>query len=101
MLYLMMDKASDGYFVKVGQAKRPKERRKAYTTHNPTAIMRSTCAGTDTEERHCHKILEQLGTKVGKGEWYRVPLPIFNKLYLNGMNYFYPKKKAHDKEYFD
>ena len=68
MLYLMMDKASDGYFVKVGKAKRPKERRKAYATHNPTAIMRSTCAGMDTEERHCHKILEQLGIKVGKGE---------------------------------
>lgn len=101
MIYLMMDKSNGQYFVKVGKAKRLVERRRAYKTHNPTAIMRSACAGMTGEENACRRQLEKIGERIDGTEWYRVPLPIFNKLYLEGMGYFYPKRNIHDKEYFE
>ena len=72
MLYLMMENSNGKYYVKVGEASRPKERRKAYKTHNPTAIMRSTCAGKKAEEKAARLILDKLGTRVQGSEWYEV-----------------------------
>lgn len=45
MLYLMMDKSDKEYLVKVGFSDREvklRNRRKAYYSYNPRAIMRST-----------------------------------------------------------
>jgi hypothetical protein len=101
MLYLMMEKSNGKYFVKVGQSRSLVQRRRVYKTHNPGAIMRSACAGTEAQERQCRRRLDQCGIRVDGSEWYRVPLPIFNALYLNGMGFFYPNRKTYDKEYFE
>lgn len=92
MLYLMMENSNGKYYVKVGEASRPKERRKAYKTHNPTAIMRSTCAGKKAEEKAARLILDKLGTRVQGSEWYEVNEKIYNEFYNKGLAIVRPKQ---------
>ena len=61
-----------------------------YQTHNPSAIVRSTCAGMRPQENQCHKILYGLGQKVKGSEWVEVSDELFQELYQKGMGYFYP-----------
>lgn len=94
MLYLMLDKRGTEYYAKVGLAKRPKERRRAYATHNPCAIMRSTCAGTGNEEMLCQSRLSQMSIcRIGSTEWYEVDKRTFDHLYNYGMGALRPKQQ--------
>lgn len=94
MLYLMLDKREKQYYAKVGLAKRPKERRRAYATHNPCAIMRSTCAGTGNEETICQSKLSQMSiARIGSTEWYEVDKQTFEYLYTYGMGALRPKQQ--------
>lgn len=94
MLYLMLDKRNNQFFAKVGMAKRPSERRRAYSTHNPCAIMRSTCAGTGNEENLCRSALSKRSIRrIGSTEWFEVTEEVFTLLYENGMGFLRPKQK--------
>jgi hypothetical protein len=94
MLYLMLDKRENHYYAKVGLAKRPKERRRAYATHNPCAIMRSTCAGTGNEEAICKTRLSKISmARIGSTEWFEVDGKTFEQLYENGMGELRPKQQ--------
>ena len=94
MLYLMLDKRNNQFFAKVGLAKRPKERRRAYSTHNPCAIMRSTCAGTGAEELRCREVLGRYSLRrLGSTEWFEVDEKTFNLLYKKGMGLLRPNQK--------
>ena len=88
MLYLMMDKSNNT--VKVGYSDRGnvKHRRRAYKTHNPLAIMRSTCAGNTTLERKCQKQLEEMGQRIKGTEWFIVDDWTFTHLSVRGMGAF-------------
>lgn len=94
MLYLMLDKRENQYYAKVGLAKRPRERRRAYATHNPCAIMRSTCAGMGNEEAICQNKLSQMSIcRIGSTEWYEVDKRTFEYLYTYGMGALRPKQQ--------
>ena len=86
MLYLMMNK--------VGLSDRPaklRQRRSSYRSHNPRAIMRSSCAGNTAEERSCHYSLSAAGgSRILGTEWFAVSQELFNELYNKGMGYFKP-----------
>lgn len=92
MLYLMMEKSNDKFFVKVGESRSPKTRRKTYKTHNPTAIMRSTCAGTASAEKASRVVLDKLGKRLEGSEWYEVNEAVFNKFYLEGLKVVRPNQ---------
>lgn len=91
MVYLMMDKHGSTNLVKVGRASHIPQRRASYRTHNPLAIMRSNCAGTSSAEFKCHEILNQVGKRIPRTEWWIVSDEIFAQLYKEGMGYFFPK----------
>ena len=92
MLYLMMDKHDDFYLVKVGLSRDVSKRRRQYRTHNPLAIMRSECAGTEQREAQCHSKLIEWGAKRVNGtEWFYVSEELFKQIYKEGMGAFFPK----------
>lgn len=93
MLYLMMDQKKKCNLVKVGESRQLNNRRSNYKSHNPFAIMRSTCAGTENEEYKCHCILYKIGQRVPGTEWFIVSDVVFEMLYQQGMGYFFPEKK--------
>lgn len=94
MLYLMLDKRGEQYFAKVGLAKAPSRRRSAYKTHNPCAIMRSTCAGTESAENSAHYTLGRSAIRRVNGtEWFEVSAEVFAELYEKGMGYIRPNQK--------
>ena len=93
MLYLMMDQKKNCNLVKVGESRKVNDRRSNYKSHNPFAIMRSTCAGTEYEEAKCHSMLYRLGQRVSGTEWFIVSDEVFAMLYREGMGYFYPENK--------
>jgi hypothetical protein len=93
MLYLMMNKVNDKYLVKVGETSNIETRRRAYKSANPYAIMRSTCAGTEDEEKAAHRLLATMGTKVkGTDEWFEVSNEVFEEFYQKGMGKVRPKQ---------
>ena len=82
MLYLMMDNLANSHLVKVGYSDGTKtlsKRRKSYYSHNPKAIMRSTCAGSRDMENACHQTLSELGIRISGTEWFEVPEFLFNQ----------------------
>ena len=97
MLYLMMNKSNNKCLVKVGYSDGPanlKTRRKSYYGYNPTAIMRSSCAGSREMEKACRVLLTEMqGVRITGTEWFVVPEQIFNTLYREGMGLFRPKHK--------
>lgn len=94
MLYLMLDKRGTDYYAKVGLAQNPKKRRGNYSTHNPCAIMRSTCAGVGKDEARCRQNLALMSiTRIGSTEWFKVDEPTFNLLYEKGMGALRPKQR--------
>ena len=94
MLYLMLQKGDNEYLVKVGYTADPRKRRSSYRSHNPRAIMRSTCSGQVNQESSCHSSLWIAGGKCVDGtEWYSVSKEVFDKLYEKGMGYFRPNHK--------
>ena len=92
MVYLMMDKTARGNLVKVGESRDLTSRRRNYKSHNPYAIMRSSCAGTETQERKAHSILANSGKRVRGTEWFEVSDGVFQTLYEKGMAAFFPKQ---------
>lgn len=94
MLYLMLDSSKKHYFAKVGFAKNPKDRRKQYLTHSPSAIMRSTCPGTTEDEANCRKVLSSMGLSINGTEWYIVKEEDFKLLYERGLAALRPKSKS-------
>ena len=94
MLYLMLDKRENHYYAKVGLAKKPRERRRADATHNPCAIMRSTCAGMGNEEVICQNKLSRMSIcRIKSTEWYEIDKQTFEYLYTYGMGALRPKQK--------
>lgn len=97
MLYLMMDKRENEYLVKVGYSKGTggiPQRRAQYYSHNPRAIMRSSCAGSRAIERDCHTILAENGCeRIPRTEWFSVSKAVFDELYVKGLAFFLPKQK--------
>jgi hypothetical protein len=94
MLYLMMNKVNDKYLVKVGKTSNIDNRRRAYKSANPYAIMRSTCAGTANEEKAAHRLLATIGTKVKEtNEWYEVSKEVFEEFYQEGMGKVRPRQR--------
>lgn len=97
MLYLMMSKTNDLYLVKVGYSNGPKnlrQRRSAYYSYNPLAIMRSSCAGSRELESDCHsQLIKNNCVRIKGTEWFVVPKEVFNLLYSKGMGAFYPNHK--------
>lgn len=91
MLYLMMDQKKDCNLVKVGESRHLDARRSSYKSHNPFAIMRSTCAGTEPQEKQCHSKMYSLGKRIPGTEWFVVSDEVFAMLYQQGMGYFFPK----------
>ena len=93
MLYLMMQKADGEYLVKVGFSHGgTSQRRSSYRSHNPRAIMRSSCAGSTSMERSCHYQLTNEGAQRIVGtEWFVVTPELFTVLYNEGMKHFRPK----------
>lgn len=101
MLYLMLMQSDKNCYAKVGYSKGGvANRRRAYKTHNPAAIMRSSCAGA--EESLCRKKLEDMGgIRVKGSEWFVVSRAAYQKLYDEGMAVFKPKQKPiHFNEQF-
>ena len=93
MLYLMLDESRGKKFAKVGYSKGGvKNRRNHYKTHNPTAIMRSSCAGSTTQEKKCQTVLFSIGVRLKGSEWAEIPESLFNILNEKGMGYFFPKQ---------
>lgn len=92
MLYLMMQKADGECLVKVGYSQgSTSQRRRAYRSHNPRAIMRSSCAGSTSMERSCHCQLSSEGAERIVGtEWFIVSSELFATLYREGMQHFRP-----------
>lgn len=90
MLYLMMDESN--CTVKVGYSSAPKERRKHYKTHNPSAIMRSVCAGDRTDEAKCKRHLAKIGNRIKGTEYFTITEENFLQLYAQGFNFFQKHK---------
>ena len=101
MLYLMMSNTTDGKLVKVGTSRDLKKRRQVYKSHNPLAIMRSSCAGTEESEFEAHEILSNIGKRIVGTEWFFVSETIFETLYLQGMGYFFSNKKIYFDESYE
>ena len=95
MLYLMMDKTDKEYLVKVGYSNgEVSRRRRQYRSHNPRAIMRSSCAGSTSMEAQCHRELSKMGgSRIGGTEWFVVSKEVFDKLYTEGMGHFRPNHR--------
>ena len=93
MLYLMLQKGDNEYLAKVGYTGDTHKRRSSYRTHNPRAIMRSSCSGQVRQELNCHHQLAHNGGKWAGGEWYTIPKELFDTLYEKGMGYFRPDHK--------
>jgi hypothetical protein len=95
MLYLMLQKSDDMYLAKVGYTGAGiSTRRRAYKTHNPLAIMRSSCAGPVSMESSCHYAMQKAGGyRINGTEWYVISKEFFDKLYEKGMGYFRPNHK--------
>ena len=96
MLYLMMSTTHTKFLVKVGFSNGVRSlnnRRKAYYSHNPGAIMRSTCAGSVSMECQCHSQLSTIGNRISGTEWFEVSEKIFDELYEKGMSYFRPNQQ--------
>jgi hypothetical protein len=95
MLYLMMDKTDKEYLVKVGFSDRQNNlnnRRKAYYSYNPRAIMRSSCAGNTAMEQECRiDLIKWGGTRIKGTEWFIISEELFWELYKKGMKAFRPK----------
>ena len=93
MLYLMMSKTDKEYLVKIGYSNRGVERRRReYYSHNPRAIMRSSCAGSRAMETGCREKLTELGAeRIPRTEWFTVSKESFDILYEKGMSLFRPK----------
>jgi hypothetical protein len=94
MLYLLHQKNENK--VKVGYSSQRGRngilaRMKQYKTHNPSFICRSYCRGSRADEKHCHNILYELGTKEKGSEWVEVSKELYDELYTKGMGYFYNK----------
>ena len=87
-------KSDKELLVKVGFSDRSaklRHRRAAYRSHNPRAIMRSSCAGNTAEERSCHCSLSAAGgSRILGTEWFVVSQELFDELYNKGMGYFKP-----------
>ena len=98
MLYLMMCKSNNKNIVKVGVTRQLTQRRAQYKSHNPFAIMRSSCAGTEGQENKCHSLLNQIGKRITGTEWFEVSDEVFQDLYSQGMQKFFPN---HSPIYFD
>ena len=64
MLYLMMDKRENSNLVKVGVTRQITSRRSQYKSHNPFAIMRSSCAETEAKESQCHTDLYMISKNI-------------------------------------
>lgn len=101
MLYMMMNKCNGKHLVKIGFSDRQnhlRTRRKAYYSYNPTAIMRSSCAGNTEMEKACRVLLTEWGgTRIQGTEWFVIPEQLFNELYVKGMAAFRPN---HQPIYF-
>lgn len=93
MVYLMMDKTARGNLVKVGESRNLTSRRRNYKSHNPYAIMRSSCAGTEGREKQAHSILANFGKRIRGTEWFEVSDEVFQMLYKKGMGAFFPKQQ--------
>ena len=94
MLYLMLDKGDGHYFAKCGITTSPKKRLYNYKTHNPTAIMRSTCAGTGSVEHLAQNVLASMSIRrVNSSEWFEVSKEVFDMLYEKGMGILRPNQK--------
>ena len=95
MLYLMMDKTDKECLVKVGYSKGgTAQRRKQYYGYNPRAIMRSSCAGSRTNEKDAQNLLTEWGgERIPGTEWFIVDAPLFWTLYERGMSSFRPNQK--------
>lgn len=96
MLYLMMCQGKEKNMVKVGltQDRSCERRRKEYRTHNPLAIMRSRCAGTNGAEKDARAFLtEKGGVREEGSEWFCVSDEVFDNLYKQGLGYVFPKVK--------
>lgn len=93
MLYLMMQKTDSECLVKVGYSKGgTSQRRRTYRSHNPRAIMRSSCAGSTAMEASCRSDLIQWGgVRITGTEWFTVSPELFQTLYQEGMRAFRPK----------
>lgn len=99
MLYLMMCKNNGNKnLVKVGVTRQLSARRHQYKSHNPYAIMRSSCAGTENQEIKCHSMLLKMGKRVRGTEWFEVSDEVFQNIYKQGMKIFFPN---HSPIYFD
>ena len=93
MLYLMMNATNTKFLVKVGFSNGTtnlRNRRSSYYSHNPAAIMRSTCAGSRDMESQCHSQLSKIGIRISGTEWYEVSKIHFDEMYEKGMAYFRP-----------
>lgn len=100
MVYLMMDQKKNCNLVKVGLSRKLNDRRAAYYSLNPMAIMRSSCSGTEAAENACRDTLKKLGKRIKGTEWFIISDEIFEKLYNEGMGFFYPNKKITFNESF-
>ena len=93
-------KKKDCFLVKVGESRQLNNRRRNYKSHNPFAIMRSSCAGTESQEKDCHLKLYLIGKKVSGTEWFIVNEECFNELYQKGMGYFFTDRNIYFDEIF-
>lgn len=93
MLYLMMQKTDGECLVKVGYSKGgTSQRRNAYRSYNPRAIMRSSCAGSTSMERSCHcQLLNEGAERILGTEWFVTSPELFAILYNEGMQHFRPE----------
>ena len=100
MIYLMMDQKKNCNLVKVGLSRKLNDRRADYYSLNPMAIMRSSCSGTEAAENACRDTLKKLGKRIKGTEWFIVSDEIFEKLYNEGMGFFYSNRKITFNEKF-
>lgn len=73
--------------IKVGVSRNVNQRLNAYKTDNPSALLISTTAGVNPQERNCHSFLSQNG-KCYQGEWYEVNFDFFSKCITEGFAFF-------------
>lgn len=94
MLYLMMDKGAGYNLVKIGYSdglRKLHQRRGAYFSYNPRAIMRSSCAGSRQQELESRaKLVEMEARRIPSTEWFEVSDEVFQLLYEKGMEVFRP-----------
>lgn len=78
---------SPKYLIKVGVSRNVNQRLNAYKTDNPSALLISTTAGVNSQERKCHSFLADNG-KCYQGEWYEVNFDFFSKCITEGFAFF-------------